>query len=235
MRTAITIAVVAAGLLAVPPAAAAEPGDVARTDLRREEIRAVPDAPAAPELTDEQRAEFRRAATAAGLSDADIDRALGDPQLLATTAVHVDVEESETEVTAMPLQPGLDRYGTNAVRGRTVTRTYTARSWFGHRLFSFTVIKYWEYDGRRVVAAPGARALGHVTAPAAFGGWRYHGVIGSWDYFTRYAGRWRGGHLSSRQGKFTQCGLYKLGCVSAVYPVVNIRGHYDGTWRGWTR
>ncbi len=225
MRTAITIAVVAAGLLAVPPAAAAEPGDVARTDLRREEIRAVPVAPATPELTDEQRAEFRQAATAAGLSAADIDRALDDPQLLATVPVYVEIEKM---VITEPAEPGgIDVPHTNMIRGysdKVVARYY---NFWRLRMFSFGMTKYWESNGRRIVYAPGPRAWANVTGNGGLHGWSYKGISSSSDHYFTYKGTRYGGHVSFRQGRFEQCFL-KYGCVWQRYPRLTIAATYTG-------
>ncbi len=204
------IAVLAAGLLAIPPAAAAQPGDVA--------------------LTDAQQEEFREAATAAGLSGAAIEAALADPAVLAATPVRVEVEEAEVHPVAMPVQPGLARH--RVVRATWRIRTMTYRNAWGARILSFTVRKYWEYDMRRVVAAPPARSWANITRLGAAGGWEYKGVVARSDHYVRYAGRSRGAHDSFRQAKFTHC-AFKIGCVGAAHPRITIRGYYHGKSSTW--
>ncbi len=210
MRSSTLIAVLAAGLLALPSAAAAEPGDVA--------------------LTDTQREEFREAAAAAGLSGAEIDAALSDPVVLAATPVHVEVEETELQPLAMPIQPGLA--GHSVVRATSRTRTMTYRNIWRARILSFTVWKYWEYDMHRVRAAPPARAWGSITRHGAAGGWEYKGVVSSSDHYVRSGGNPRGAHDSFRQGRFTHC-AFKIGCVGAAHPRITIRGYYHGKSSSW--
>lgn len=210
MRSAISIAVLAAGLLVIPPAAAADPGDVA--------------------LTDAQVEEFTEAAAAAGLTAAQVEAALADPAVLAATPVSFTVEEATEEVAAMPMQPGLAQR--HRIRATSRLWTVTSRNMWGARVLSFSMWKYWEYDGRRVTSAPAAAAWANITRLGAGGGWEYKGVIAKSDHYVWAGGNRRGAHQSMRQGKFTHC-VFKIGCVGSLHPRITIRGYYHGKSSTW--
>jgi hypothetical protein len=59
---------------------------------------------------------------------------------------------------------------------------------------------------------------------------QYKGTVSAWsDWYAWCCGRTDSGHVSHRQGKFSNC-LLRIGCVGEAYPWVRIRAHGDGSY-----
>ncbi len=67
----------------------------------------------------------------------------------------------------------------------------------------FQSVQRWCWNYSAVTYASPPEVVGRVTQAGLARGWKYRGVVEQSDYFFEYQGRPKGGHNTTRQGRFT--------------------------------
>lgn len=120
--------------------------------------------------------------------------------------------------------PGLGDHPETATTAATSSckTAYVTRSWknqLGTTIFTFTQTKTWCWSGGNVTSWNAK-----VSGRSISGGWRYLGLSSSTsNYYAWQSGRPKSGHVTYRQGKFTNKAL-------SSYVGITIYSHSDGSW-----
>lgn len=99
-------------------------------------------------------------------------------------------------------------------------------------LAHFQSVQRWCWDYSSVTYAPPPEVAGRVTQAGLARGWKYRGVVAQSDYFFEYHGYPRGGHSTTRRGKF----VYRTSDGrTEQLPRVKLITYYNGNGYGVVR
>jgi hypothetical protein len=153
-----------------------------------------------------------------GLSESAAREAYHDPALALTVPVAVVVEDTAVS------EPAAGNPTINAAyRGCTLTSKRDYDNVFGHRLFRWTVKKYWEGNGTTV------RNVSHEvfnsrTWLGKEGNWTFNGLVEAVNEYRNWYGNWHGRHYSARTGQWKATAFEKRNLQ------VRSMTRADGSW-----